>query len=144
MNIIWVLVADKSRARLYSGKSRTSELTLERDWEHAASRMHDQDLTSDLPGRAFDSTGANRHAMEQPLDPKDHEAIVFAQELAGEMERGRTENRYSRLYLIAAPEFLGVLRRQLSGEVQKLIAGEVDKNLTQESEVRVRSFLMPA
>lgn len=144
MDTIWVLVADKSRAKLYSGKSRVSELALEKSWEHAASRTHEHDLTSDLPGRAFDSTGANRHAMEQPVDPKDHEAMVFAQELAEAMEKGRTENLFSRLYLMAAPQFLGLLRKELSGEVQKMVAGEVDKNLTQESEERVRGFLMPA
>lgn len=144
MDTIWVLVADKSRAKLYSGKSRVNELTLERSWEHAASRSHEQELTSDLPGRAFDSTGANRHAMEQTVDPKDHEAIVFAQELAGEMEKGRVENLFSRLYLMASPQFLGMLRKQLSGELQKMLAGEVDKNLTQESEEQIRSFLMPA
>jgi len=144
MDAIWVLVADKSRAQLYTGKSRVSELTLEKSWEHEASRSHEQELTSDLPGRAFDSTGANRHAMEQTVDPKDHEAIVFAQQLASEIEKGRSENLFSALYLMAAPQFLGMLRKQLSAEVQKLVAGEVDKNLTQESEERVRSFLMPA
>jgi len=144
MDTIWVLVADKSSAKLYTGRSRVGELTLEKCWEHAASRSHEQELTSDLPGRAFDSTGANRHAMEQPVDPKDHEAIIFAQELSSEMEKGRVENLFSRLYLMAAPQFLGMLRKQLSTEVQKMVAGEVDKNLTQESEERIRTFLMPA
>lgn len=144
MEIIWVLVADKSRAKLFSGKSRVSELALEQSWEHEASRTHEHELTSDLPGRAFDSVGSGRHAMEQPVDPRDHEVEVFAHMLMNEMERGRTENRFTRLYLMAAPEFLGLLRKQCSAALQKTVAGEVDKNLTQESEEAVRSFLIPA
>jgi len=144
METIWVLVADKSQAKLYSGRGPMSELELKQSWAHAASRSHEQELTSDLPGRAFDSTGANRHAMSQPVDPKDHEAELFAHELISEMEKGRVEKHFSRLYLMAAPEFLGLLRKQCGSALQKTIAGEVDKNLTQESEERVRSFLMPA
>lgn len=141
MDRIWVLVADKSHAKLYSGKSRAGELSFERSWDHAASRSHEQELTTDLPGRAFDSTGDARHAMGQPVDPKDHEAEVFAHELIAEMEKGRTGNQFSSVYLMAPPEFLGLLRKQCGSSLKKMVAGEVDKGLTAEDAKVVREHL---
>jgi protein required for attachment to host cells len=141
MDRIWVLVADKSHAKLYSGKGRSGELSFEQSWDHAASRSHEQALTSDLPGRAFDRMGDARHAMGQPVGPKDHEAQVFAHELITEMEKGRTGNRFSSLYLVAPPEFLGLLRKQSGAALQKVIAGEVGKSLTAEDAGTVRSHL---
>lgn len=141
MGTIWVLVADKSRAELYSGGGRSGELTPCRSWEHAASRLREHDLTSDSPGRAFDRMGEGRHAMGQPTDPKEHEAELFAHELIAEMEKGRTGNQFSSLYLVASPKFLGLLRKQCGVALEKLIAGSVDKDLTTAGAKVVREHL---
>jgi protein required for attachment to host cells len=141
MDTIWVLVADKSHAKLYSRKGRSGELLFQQSWDHAASRSHEQELTSDLPGRAFDSTGDARHAMGQPVDPKDHEAELFAHELIAEMEKGRNGHLFLSLYLMAPPEFLGLLRKQCGAPLQKLVAGEVDKGLTAADAKTVREHL---
>ena len=141
MNMNWVLVADKSHAKLYSMNGRVGELTLMQDWDHEASRKHEQELTSDLPGRAFDRMGDARHAMSQPVDPKDHEAEVFAHELIAEMDRGRVTNEFAHLYLVAPPEFLGLLRKQCNLALQHLIVGDVDKNLVTADSVTVRDHL---
>ena len=144
MEMIWVLVADKSNAKLYKMKGRVGELTLAHKWEHPASRQHEQELTRDLPGRAFDSVGDGRHAMSQEVDPKDHEAEVFAHELITEMEKGATSGHFSRLYLIAAPEFLGLLRKKMGASLQELVEDEVAKNLTAMDAPEIRGYLSGA
>jgi len=144
MEMIWVLVADKSKAKLYKMKGRVGELTLDHEWVHPASRQHEQELTSDLPGRAFDSVGDGRHAMSQEVDPKDHEAELFAQELITEMEKAATSGLFSRFYMIASPQFLGLLRKKMGASLRDLVVDEVAKNLTAMDASEVREYLSGA
>ncbi|NOR72657.1 MAG: host attachment protein [Mariprofundaceae bacterium] len=144
MDTTWVLVADKSHAKLYTMKGRVGALTLEQDWDHEASRKHEQELTSDLPGRAFDRMGDARHAMGQQVEPKDHEAELFAHQLIAEMDRGRVANAFNHLSLVAPPEFLGLLRKQCSSALGQLVSDTVDKNLVFEDSETVRDHLSGA
>jgi len=141
MDMTWVLVADKSHAKLYTMSGRVGGLTLKQEWDHEASRKHEQELTSDLPGRAFDRTGDARHAMSQPVDPKDHEAELFAHELIAEMDQGRVSNAFKHLSLVAPPEFLGLLRKQCGSALEQLVSDTVDKNLVFEDAETVRDHL---
>jgi len=141
MDMTWVLVADKSHAKLYTMSGRASGLTLEQEWDHEVSRKHEQELTSDLPGRAFDRMGDARHAMSQPVDPKDHEAELFAHELIAEMDKGRVNNAFKHLSLVAPPEFLGLLRKQCGSTLEQLVSDTVDKNLVFEDAETVRDHL---
>ncbi len=141
MDRTWILVADKSHAKLYTMNGRAGDLTLKQEWDHEASRKHEQELTRDLPGRTFDRMGDARHAMGQPVDPKDHEAEVFAQQLINEVDRGRKSNKFAHLSLVAPPEFLGLLRKQCSPALGQLVLDEVDKNLVFEDSETVRDHL---
>lgn len=136
---IWVLTADASRAKLFSTKSSSDTLREVESFVHGESRLHDRDLTSDLPGRAYDSQGG-RHAMEQRVDPKDAQAIRFAERLAAYLEDGRVHHRYDKLYVAAPPAFLGMLRDHF-GPVAPLVAGELDKHLTQCTPAELRTYL---
>jgi len=44
--------------------------------------------------------------------------------------------------LIAAPDFLGLLRKNLTREARKSIAKEIDKNLVLVDEVSIREYLV--
>ena len=50
---------------------------------------------------------------------------MFAKELARYLEHAGTEHRYGALYLIAAPEFLGLLRQSLDKDVVEQIAKDI-------------------
>ena len=137
---IWVLVADNSRARLFSTDFNNGELEEEESFVHTESRLHDHDLTSDLPGRAFDRFGGARHAMEQRLDPKDGQAVDFAKQLIAYLEDGRVKHRFDKLYVVAPPMLLGLLR-DCYGHLAPLVAGEFGKHLTQCTPKELRGHL---
>ncbi len=141
MAVIGVLVADKSRAKLFISPSRTGPLTLQESWQHPPARMHEQALTTDLPGKTFDSGGMGRHAMATAVAPKEHEAEIFAAMLAKEMEQRRCTLALQRLHVLAGPEFLGLLRKKFSREVEHLIASEKACGLTAMSVEEVRQHL---
>lgn len=141
MTGIWIAVANAARARVLQADSPTGELHEVASYVHPAARLHEQELTSDLPGRSFDSAGEGRHAMEEPHSPKEHEADKFAQELAERLEQGRTRHLYQRLILIAGPAFLGRLRKHLSAEAAACVTLELDKDLTQTDLAALRRHL---
>lgn len=130
MAVTWILLANSSCARVCESDGPKRPLREVADFEHAESRMHEQDLTSDLPGRAFDSVGGGRHAMGQSVEPKQQHAIQFAKQLVDYLEAARNEAAFGCLYVIAAPAFLGLLRQHFSASLASLVTGEVDKDLT--------------
>jgi len=127
---MWLLVADQARARLFRVDDANGSLHELQDVIDPEGRARDQDLVTDRPGRTFDSASHNRHAMEPSTDPVETETIRFAKRLAAKLEEGRVAGSYQRLGLVAAPEFLGHLRKSLSKATTRCVALEVDKDLS--------------
>jgi protein required for attachment to host cells len=130
MPVTWVLVADKSRARIFSKNGR-SPFREEEGFIHPESRMHEQQLTSDLPGSdgGGSNGGGQRHGKGPRVSPKRHEAQVFCKQVADHLEAARAEQRFQRLLVVAPPAFLGLLREQFSPPLGALVTREVNKNL---------------
>lgn len=141
MTKTWVVTAESSRAKIFAVENRISPLREVDDMAHAEGRERDQDMVSDRPGRSFDSTGEHRHAMERQVDPKRHEAEVFAKRVADRLDQARTSGDCNQIVLIAAPEFLGVLRQQLNANTAKLVSKTIDKNLVQKTEAELRRYV---
>jgi protein required for attachment to host cells len=140
MKITWILVADNAHARIFSADSSSSPLEEIDDFIHIEGRLHDREITSDLPGRVKDSSGI-RHAYEQPTDPKKYEASQFAQRLAHYLEDANQANKFDQLAIIAEPSFLGLLRNHLPEQIKKLVCLELDKNITLQSAADIRKHL---
>lgn len=143
METVWVVAANATRARIFAGEAGRLSALLEEieDLVHPESRMHDRDLTSDLPGRAYESYGTARHAMEEPTTPRQHEVERFVSRVADVINRARREGRFDKLYLVAAPELLGRLRKALDAETARRVADEIRKNVTAESADAIRAYL---
>ena len=58
MPVTWIVVADSSRARIFSKNGRTP-LREEAGFIHPESRLHEQDLTSDAPYEVMLVPGLN-------------------------------------------------------------------------------------
>lgn len=142
MNKTWVIVAESSRARLFSIEAKNEPLVELEDMLNPPSRMHNSKLTTDLPGRAYGSTGSGtKHSMESKITPKDQAAIDFAKTIAERIEKSRTSGQLKSLILACSPKFLGILRQHLSAETQKLVTRSIDKNLVEMPEADIRAHL---
>ncbi len=141
MSTTWVVAADSSRARILAAGKRNGPLEEVEDLVHTESRLQEQDLKSDTRGRAFDSGGQGRHAMEPKNSAKHQEAIRFAKQVCDTLTTAQGEGRYEKLYIVAAPSFLGLLRECLNPVVQNRIVGEVNKNLATHSPQDIRGHL---
>lgn len=132
MRTTWVVAADASRARIFRmlGRSQVEEIE---DFIHPAGRQKDRELRTDASGQAFakGAQGSNvGHATGERTEPTEHEAEVFSRTIGEFLDKARVENLYDELCLIAPPKFLGLLRKTLSKEAQRMICKEIPKNVS--------------
>jgi protein required for attachment to host cells len=137
MSATWILVADSSRAKLFSVDKALAPLQEIEHFTHPQCRAKNRDLTSDRQGRSSD----NLRTMDYDVDPKRQEAITFAKELSERLRNGRHRGLFRKLYIAAAPSFLGMLRDKLDAQTAQLVAAEVNKDLTQLDAVAIRRHL---
>ncbi len=138
MKKTWVVVAESSRARIFQAESRLKPMKEIEGLAHPESRARVLDINADNAGRAFDSAGQGRHAMENEVDPKKHEAEMFAKQIADHLDKARAKGEFEALIVIAPPEFLGLLRKHVNPVTTKTMAKAVSKNLVREPEEVIR------
>jgi len=124
----WVLVADSSCAKIFETEGKGDVLHEVKDFVHPESRLHEQQISSDLPGRHAAGNGG-RHLYETKTGIKEHEAIKFAKEIDSQLQLGRNRDKFGKLVIVAPPHFLGVLRQNFSNSIANLISTEVNKDL---------------
>lgn len=142
MENIWVLAADTSRARIFETSKRTE---LEKEIQtlaHPEGRQHSQDLVEDRPGKSVNPSKSESRVTYVPQsDPKKHAASQFAKEVAGILNKAANENTFDRLHILAPPEFLGMIRNEMTAGTQKKVRGELDKNVAQLKMEEIRGYL---
>ena len=140
MSKLWVVVADQSKARFFTVADPRGALLGVGELEHPEARDLEQTLTSDRPGRSFDSKGKGRHAMGAEVDPGKQENIRFAKQVAEHLQAAHEEGRCDRLLVVAGPPLLGMLRESLKGASGMEIS-EIEKNLGQYDALEIRKHL---
>ena len=125
----WVLVANASEARIF-GTDRIGEaMECMKEFSHPESRGKGSELASDRPGH-YQSKGTGHGAFVEPSDPKEYEADRFASELAKELDKGRNDNAYRKLVVVAAPHFYGLLNNHMNKHTRAMVVNDIQKDLT--------------
>ncbi len=141
MSKTWILVGDSTKARVFFTDKRNGKLTEQFDLVNPEGRLHEQDLTTDQHGRTANSATGTRHGLGEQESHKHRSVEMFARSIAERLERGRTAGEWEKLYLVADPSLLGMLRKALDRDTAQRVAGEVDKNLARASAREVRRVL---
>jgi protein required for attachment to host cells len=128
--IIWVLVADAARARLFQVEQPRQTLAPALGEELIGSNLRSREIGSDRPGRTFDSGGQGRHAMEPPTDPARHAQEEFARDVVRLLDEKRTSRAFERLIVVAPPQFLGDLRGLMPQQLRESVSAEIAKDLS--------------
>ncbi len=124
----WVVVCDGAKAIILEniGDAGMPDLRMREAEEQPAWRT--RDIGTDAPGRAINSVGSVRSAVEQ-TDFHEQSERTFLSDLAQRLDKALTERETRSLIVVAPPRALGMLRSAYSAQVRKAIAGEVDKDL---------------
>lgn len=137
-NTTWICVADAGHLRIL--RSTGPGTPVERLVEESHQRDRGKDF-ADRPGRAFESADGTRHAMEPGEDPVRRDKRDAATEIARRLSDHAQKQDYQRLILVAPPQFIGDLRKQLSPAAASMVIAELDKDLTGETDAAVRDRL---
>ncbi len=140
MKSYWILVADSSRVRIFVADTLSALQEIE-GFTHIEGRLHEQDMTSDLPGKDSGVVGVGGHSYQDEVDPKEQEAINFSKSIAKHLDEAHNSNKFEKLMIISDPSFLGKLRKQLSDQTRKAVCFELDKNITIHSIDDIRKHL---
>jgi protein required for attachment to host cells len=138
---IWVLAADNSRARLFTAEKPVSPLTETKDLTNPEARLHEGDLVSDKTGRDRNPSTGSAHGVGADASHKQDGADRFALFVCEELDAARLAGAFSKLYILAAPGFLGLLRKHQSDGLKQAIVAELDKNLTTQDPAAIRKHL---
>ena len=132
---IWVLVADGEKALFLRNKGDAEYPNLE-----VVREMHDENPSTreqgtDEPGRHYDTGPANNNgfAHRSGFQETDWHRIGkerFADEVAKRLYSLAHRGKFDKIILVAPPQVIGELRKELHKEVSQRVQGEVAKTLT--------------
>ena len=124
----WVVVCDGAKALVLenAGDAKFPNLKTVKVFEQKDLATHEQG--SDAPGRAINSVGNIRSAMEQ-TDWHDRSERHFLGLLAQYLDKALAAGQSKSLIMVAPPRALGMLRPQYSHALKEAIRAEVDKDL---------------
>ena len=140
MTATCIVSANAGRARIFL-QSRSSDALQEiNDMVSPEARQREGEMeTDDLGQRA---ASKSRHSVGQPTQPSgyqpnqtpaQHAAELFARDVARFLVEAHDQGRFARLCLVASPEFLGVLRREVAPKLQSAVSLEIDKDYTHDT-----------
>ena len=109
MNKKLVVVADGSRAQILSAKGRKLHDVIH---ECENTELNSHEINPIREGQA-----GNGHFLDPQTDPKDHEKALFAKSLSNSIHSMVREGPYESLILVASPQMLGLLRKQINGHI---------------------------
>ena len=141
MSKIWVVVADESKARIFSAEKPVDPLVEIHLMSSSEANMLEQDLVSDKPGRVISGSGQGKHAVGEKSAHKEQYAIQFAKEVSKYLDKNLHTKAFGKLTLVAAPRFLGLLRKELNKGVDEVVSLQLDKDLTMMKPEEIREHL---
>ncbi|HXG29767.1 MAG TPA: host attachment protein [Nevskiales bacterium] len=138
---VCIMAADAARARLFAAGPANSGLHELDTLVNPEARTPERKLTSDRPGRKANSSGRGTHSFGERAKPHREAVDSFARRIGQRLRAARTVDRFDRIYLVAEPEVLGMIRRTLDERTRKCVVGEVSKSLTRRSAKTIRAAL---
>ncbi len=124
----WVVVCDGAKAIILEniGDPAYPDLRMREAEEQPDRRT--REIGTDAPGRAVNSVGSIRSAMDQ-TDFHDESEKTFLTDLARRLDKAVIAGDAKALIIVAPPRALGMLRNAYSPQLRKAITAEVDKDL---------------
>ena len=136
----WVVVADGQKVLFLQNRGDSEIIDLRvLDWR-AQDNPATSDQGADRPGRAYDSGGPGRSAME-PTDWHQIAEDRFAQEVAGNINDAALAKRFSHLVIVAPPKALAEIRSHLHIKARESLVAEIAKDLTNHPVHKIEKIL---
>ncbi len=129
-NRVWVIVANATHAQVYlSPDLSLRELIPVQEFTNVEGRMHNRDARNFNYGRVQSRSYSRTKGLRPKSTPHDVIRMTFARTLAEYLERGRVNNDFEKLMIVATPKFLGEIRNGLTKQTKTMLWNEIPKEL---------------
>lgn len=126
---ILLIVADSARARIFRSPGTLKQLEEIEGFANPEAHWSNSDLASDSSGKSVDQRGS----LDPRTSPKEQEVENFARMLAQHLKALHNQAHFEELILVAAPRFLGLLRKHLPRPLDQTMERSVDRDMTEAS-----------
>jgi protein required for attachment to host cells len=140
---IWVVVADEAIAKILRWPETGDELESVEALTDPSAHAKEADFNRDAQGRRAGAApqGSRQNTPQHRLrgsanvtssageDEQHLEAQGFARRLAQHLADALRQKRFDELRIVAAPRFLGHLRKELDAHVSATVTEEINKDL---------------
>lgn len=134
-----IVVADEREAAFFDA-SRPGAVLARGSLRNAVAGLKDSDLESDREGRRFGGAG-QRHGVDGERSTERHEMTNFAREVARKIDEDRLARVFDKLFIVAGPRMLGLLRQELPQRCRDVVAGEIAKDLMRQDPQMIRDVV---
>lgn len=142
---ILVLVADRSRARLFRVSENENALVEIMDLVNSEARATENELVRDRQGRGLYGGVRGRQARRATFGKSGSKRYLSAEHFAARIcEAAANHARNAvvqQLYVIASPDLMGMIRPHLQILSSQIPVGEIPKNITRQDIATIRSYL---
>jgi protein required for attachment to host cells len=125
---MWIIIADASRARLFSIPPHRRSLDPVRTLENPLGRAHSHELGGDVPGRLHKGMTGIGSAFQPHTDQHAAEVRHFVQELVDVLQAAFDKRQYDELAIAAPARLLGQLRAALGPQLKKCLKASVARD----------------
>jgi protein required for attachment to host cells len=151
---LWVLVADEAIAKILRWPETGGELESVEAITDPAAHAKEGDLTRDAQGRRAASApqrqnttnrlrGAASVTASAGEDEQHQEAQGFARRVAQHLSEALRQKKFDELRIVAAPRFLGLLRKELDAQVSATVIEEINKDFIHYDAAELTRRLFP-
>lgn len=140
---LWVVVADGEKALFLRNKGDAKFPDFKVMREIAQANPATRDQGTERPGRHSDGPSVHNSAYEE-TDWHRLNKERFAIEIADLLYKWAHASKFDEIVIVAPPQVLGEMRRQLHGEVRSKVIAEVSKTLTNHSMAEIEEVLKAA
>ena len=124
----WVVVCDGSKALLFQNVGDAQAINLKVADVQVEPHAPTRDLGAERSGRVYESLDGRRSSMEA-TNYHELAEVKFLGKVADTLDEVVRTRKVKHLVIVAPPKAMGVLRRQITEGVQKVVSAEIAKDL---------------
>jgi len=140
---LWIVVADGEKALVLINKGDTKFPDFEVVREMQQNNPATREQGTERPGRHSEGPSTHRTAYEE-TDWHRLNKERFATEISDLLYKWSHAGRFNEIVIVAPPQTLGEMRKQLHTEVTSKVAAEIPKTLTNHSVFEIERLLAVA
>jgi protein required for attachment to host cells len=128
-----IVVANKAAAKLFARPDDGGVHLEYGSFLNETARQSLSEITADRAGRSFDRHGSGRHALSDENDARHESARRLAKSVAKAIRNLLQSSEVKEYVVIAAPEFLGLMRHEIELASIAPPLFDIDKDIVDQS-----------